>query len=612
MKIAEITIHNFRSIAHESLQVGDYSLLIGANNAGKSNCIDALQSFYETLKFEAARDLPKFAADHESWVEIEYRLNEDEAQTIRQEYLIGKDRFRVRKWLYPADKAKEGIYGYEHGTLSANLFYGWKNVSQGKLGDVVYIPATSKLEEHTKLSGPSALRDLLNDILKPIIKASPKFAELAQQFGEFGASIKKEETPDHRSVEGFEQKINKELARWGVTFGISIDGPKEEDIVKGLIHPSITDRVLKEPMDPSSYGHGFQRHLIFTIIRTAASYVAPSPVSKKKEFKPELNLILFEEPEAFLHPAQQEVLDASLRELAKDPARQVLIATHSPLFVSYNTDDIVDLIKVCKPATQSQFNQISRVELDKIFTANQELIREALGEGDAGADDVTLEELRHFLWLNPERCSLFFSDFVIVAEGLTEQVLITYLVKTNQLRVPECGIYVLDAVGKYDIPRFMSLLGAFNIDHVVLHDFDSTQKHEALNQLIQDSRNPHTLAIEVLDKNLEDVLGFKVLSRERWKKASALFLAVRTGKVDHDKLQAFTDRIQKLLSVERQNGTAVPAAAIVLVKANVCRLLEPKLVAAGFNVLNHGAMIPFPSTGHQTEFRTAIRTVLGL
>jgi len=50
---------------------------------------------------------------------------------------------------------------------------------------------------------------------------------------------------------------------------------------------------------------------------------------------------------------------------------------------------------------------------------------------------------------------------------------------------------------------------------------------------------------------------------------------------------------------------------IVLVKANICRLLEPKLQEAGFNVLNRGTVIPFPSTGQQGKFREAVRKVLG-
>lgn len=41
---------------------------------------------------------------------------------------------------------------------------------------------------------------------------------------------------------------------------------------------------------------------------------------------------------------------------------------------------------------------------------------------------------------------------------------------------------------------------------------------------------------------------------------------------------------------------------LVLIKANVCRILEPKLGQDGFRVLNGGIIIPFPSHGRQPEF----------
>jgi hypothetical protein len=49
---------------------------------------------------------------------------------------------------------------------------------------------------------------------------------------------------------------------------------------------------------------------------------------------------------------------------------------------------------------------------------------------------------------------------------------------------------------------------------------------------------------------------------------------------------------------------------VVLVKANICRLLEQKLTDARFNVLNHGVRIPFPSSGQQNKFHAAIHNAL--
>lgn len=54
-------------------------------------------------------------------------------------------------------------------------------------------------------------------------------------------------------------------------------------------------------------------------------------------------------------------------------------------------------------------------------------------------------------------------------------------------------------------------------------------------------------------------------------------------------------------------GKDVP---LLLIKANICRLLEPKLVDDGFTVLNHGAIIPFPGSGQQKNFKEKIGPIL--
>lgn len=53
------------------------------------------------------------------------------------------------------------------------------------------------------------------------------------------------------------------------------------------------------------YGQGLQRHLIFTLLMVASGFAEAKPASIKKEFAPELTILLFEEPEVFLHPQQQ-------------------------------------------------------------------------------------------------------------------------------------------------------------------------------------------------------------------------------------------------------------------------------------------------------------------
>lgn len=85
--------------------------------------------------------------------------------------------------------------------------------------------------------------------------------------------------------------------------------------------------------------------------------------------------------------------------------------------------------------------------------------------------------------------------------------------------------------------------------------------------------------------------------------------------VNHDHL-ALQQRNKRILHdlpvlVEELREYVGPGTGVVLVKANVCTLLEPILTAHGFPILNRGRTIPFPSTGQQNRFREAVREVLG-
>ena len=49
---------------------------------------------------------------------------------------------------------------------------------------------------------------------------------------------------------------------------------------------------------------------------------------------------------------------------------------------------------------------------------------------------------------------------------------------------------------------------------------------------------------------------------------------------------------------------------IMLIKANVCRLLDAKLQSDGFDVINRGIIVPFPAFGQQVRFRKAVKGLL--
>ena len=508
MQIEKVHAHNFRSLIDVTFDLHDYGLLVGANNSGKTNAIDSLRIFYDDLKFNTKVDRPKDkASDEDSWVEITYKLTDDEFDTLKEEYRLQANRLQVRK--YFTGKSQR-IFAYKSdGSLSEEQFYGAKNVQQAKLGDVIYIPAVSKLDDHLKTSGPSVLRNVINGIVGKLVKSSPSFQQFVQGFSETMDTFQKETTDDDFSLKGLEDDINAGIDEWDAKFRININPFSETEIVKNLVSFDFLDQQVNDSLPAANYGQGFQRHLIFTLLTLAAKYNIKPKAAAKKEFRPTLTLILFEEPEAFLHPPQQDVLCQSLRQLGAIEGNQILISTHSTNFVSQNTNDLCAIMHLRRRSGKTVVGQLSTTMQKQVFQDNQQ-INSLLGvpAGDENWD-LDMEAVKYFLWLDPFRCGLFFAERVLLVEGPSEVVFINYLLSNGHITMPKGGIFVLDCIGKYNIHRFINLLGELGIRHSVMYDADDMSKphHQALAALIAGRANSHTYVIESISPDLEGFLG---------------------------------------------------------------------------------------------------------
>jgi len=574
-RIKSATIHNFRSIKEAKFNPYDYAVLVGANNAGKSNVFTALRIFYEDeIKFNEKTDFPKFRSDfqtedNESWIEVEYLLTEDEYNNLRNEYRNPDNTLKVRKYLKGSKvrQNQSNIYGYENGVLSENLFYGAKNVSEAKLGTVIYIPEVSETDETLKLSGPSPLRNMLTFVMKRVVKTSESFGNLNEAFEVFNNEFKEEESKDGFSLSKLREEINDGLREWQVELKLDINSISPEDIIKNLVSYDAIDKNLNKEIDIKYLGQGLQRHLIYTLLKLSSQY-KEKRTYEKKEFSLELTLILFEEPEAFLHPGQQESLDYSLKALSSDEGQQIVIATHSPIFVSNNIEDIPSLIRLKRGNGITSIFQVSEDTQKQIIAGNNELvqllrsklqdpsvgndtkksIREKLGDTD-DATRMEEESIRYLLWLDSERCCAFFADIVLICEGATEKVFIDYLVRNKWNDIREKRIYVLDAMSKFNIHRYMNLFKELGIYHSVLADRDEDENyHEYVNQFIEGQRNDYTRFIDFFDKDIEYFLGIGYPpGNRRDKKPLNVMWHYFVGKIDEDKIEALQNKVEKLL-----------------------------------------------------------------
>ena len=556
MKINKITLHNFRSVKGQTFRLDDYCLLIGANNSGKTNIIDAVRIFYEKdLKFVPNRDFPKFPAeDEESWIEIEFHLPDDEFEDLKAEYRRPNNSLRVRKYLRSPDSNlvranQSNIYGYEKQGRSNSLFYGAKNISEAKLGDVIYIPEVTKIDEYTKLSGPSAFRNLLAFVVKKVMKNSVAFEKLSTSFEDFNITFREESSKDGVSLQSLISDINDEIKDWDTLFGIQINQIKPDEIIKNLVSHYLEDRNLEDQkMDITSFGQGLQRHLIYILIKLSSKYKETPTKKSRKEFAPDFTLILFEEPEAFLHPAQQEVLNVSLKAVSSESGQQVLITTHSTHFTSKNVDDIPSLLKLAKNGPETVVHQVDKSALEDTLRENKEL-KEILGVRIT-SKDLELESIRYCLWLDPDRCCAFFADTVVICEGLSEKALIDTLIKNRTITLRNSRSYILNAGGKHNIHRFMNLFGRLGIEHSVLFDGDNNRdRHGRLNDFIEKNKNRFTLMQHSFPGELEDFLEIPKES-DSYKKPLNVMWHYRNGKIREEKIHELAKIVKNLIDRE--------------------------------------------------------------
>ena len=129
---------------------------------------------------------------------------------------------------------------------------------------------------------------------------------------------------------------------------------------------------------------------------------------------------------------------------------------------------------------------------------------------------------------------------------------------------PVSGLYFYDNSGKTSEPLFTEMMKLIN--------FHARNKEEGLREF----QARGYLLIDATYSQVNDLTG-----------------PARDAEIKND----YALLVEDLKEINPTKG--IP---IVLVKANVCRLLEAPLLKDGFNVLNSGVVVPFPSTGQQKRF----------
>lgn len=191
-------------------------------------------------------------------------------------------------------------------------------------------------------------------------------------------------------------------------------------------------------------GSGLQRAFLWSAIEALAdSGKMKSGKSGRTPIKNnDQKILLVEEPESFLHPPAIRAAREALYKIAELQNWQVMITTHSPIFID-----------VSKSHTT-----IVRVE-------KQQSTTKTFSTDDANFIGNERERLKMIHNCHPTVNEFFFADTVILAEGDTEEIVLSQF-KDETTSVLNCH-------GKANIPMFEKILNHFGINYIAMHDLDS-------------------------------------------------------------------------------------------------------------------------------------------
>lgn len=243
----------------------------------------------------------------------------------------------------PIDDLELGDYTILAGENNAGKTH-LMNAIISKIGkeNTIYIPAESI---DAKLAAKTGARDdsMRSAISKLLEIRLPKDTDIEGDFEDLFKDIEK--TFDSFGVKNTELKLeSREFSKKDFEDIIT------DSVAKRILEHSTVDKWgdENEEIDIDKVGQGVQRLIIASILQEVG----------KIQVEGDEILVLFEEPEIYLHPQLKKRLYDSLFDLSNNPKISVVISTHDPQFIELGKDQ-----KIFKVFRNDEKNDSTDVEL---------------------------------------------------------------------------------------------------------------------------------------------------------------------------------------------------------------------------------------------------------
>lgn len=476
MKIKSIRIENFRSFQDDTIVLNQYSCFVGPNGAGKSSVLTALNVFFREQN-STATDIAKLVEEdyfckrtiNPIRITVTFDSLSDSAKNDLSDYVRQNELVVTAEAKFDVESGVGVVkhYGQRSGMTAFRPFFDAEK-SGAKAGDLALIFERLR-EQFPELPNPRS-KDDKAEALRVYEAANPNMCEMIpsednfyglNSTGKLASFIQWVYVPAVKDAgeEGHESKntaLGKLIARAvraRTNFETELNTLKTETLTKyrelldrnqaslaeisqslqrrleSWAHPNVRLGVewlsdpnksvsLQQPVagiktgegeflgSLARMGHGLQRSYLLALLQELADSEA--------EDAPTL-ILGCEEPELYQHPPQARHLAEVFSALAAGN-NQILVTTHSPLFVNGDGFENVKLVRRGGPQTGSKACSIT-------FNNLCERIRISRGEDQHRRVDGLIAKIHQAL--QPGIAEMFFAHIPILVEGLEDVSYIT-------------------------------------------------------------------------------------------------------------------------------------------------------------------------------------------
>lgn len=540
MRINSVRVQNFRSLRDAQIDFNELTALIGSNGAGKSSFLRALDLFYTANASYSEDDFYNRNTTEEISVQVEFANLGEEAKEKFSPY-AGSETLTVEKVMeYPDNLGNQRYHGnrlynpdfdrfreasghnlrleyeslfdsgypelpeYQNQDEAESVlreweeehpdqcerrrdegqFFGFNSVGQAALEKYtryILIPAVRDASEDADDKRGSPLTKLMDLVVRAALSERDEIEEFQQEAQKRYSQIIEEASEAELSQ--LETDLSSTLEAFAPGVGVDLSWDTEDVIDIQMPQADIKLEVDDFVSEVEHAGHGSQRAFIISLLQNLAYHSENTNSADEDESEPDPSIILgIEEPELYQHPNRQRHLMSILSSFDDQgiagtaSSVQVVYSTHSPLMVSMKRfDDIRSLSKI---EAAEDLPKHTRVKQSSLETVARQL--EDVFEADEGSfsGESTRARLEPVMtpWVNEG----FFSDVVLLVEGLEDRSAILGRASARGIDLSSQGVAVLPCNGKTKIGRPALIFEQLGRCVYVMFDSDYGDESEAV------------------------------------------------------------------------------------------------------------------------------------